>query len=132
MPTANELSKLADSLSAAAQAIDDRVNTTMDPLSPQGQHLKDISAHIAHSATQVRALAIAALAPDVAGAVNDLTSNMGLAKATLDQIKNVQKILSIAAAVLSVAAAVATKDPFGAAQGVINLISIIEGALGKT
>jgi hypothetical protein len=44
----------------------------------------------------------------------------------------VQKVLSLAAALLSVAAAVATKDPVGTVSGVANLIDIIKGALAGT
>ena len=127
-----ELSTLADSLTDAAHAIDQFVNTTLDPFSPQGSHLKDISTHIAFSATQVRGLAVEAFGAQVAAAVSDLTANIKVAGDRIGIIANVQKVLSLAAALLSVAAAVATKDPVGTVSGVANLIDIIKGALAGT
>jgi uncharacterized protein YdgA (DUF945 family) len=128
--TPQELSNLADALTDASHTIDRQVNTTLDPLSPQGQHLRDISAHIAFSATQIRTLAVAALAQDVKDAIADLTHNVDVAKQKIAEIEGIQRALSIAAALLSVAAAVVTKDPLGAVSGISNLIDIIKGATG--
>jgi hypothetical protein len=130
--TAQQLSDLADTLTASANAIDAQVNSNLDPLSPEGQHLKDMSGHIATQAATIGMLAMATLQNDVQAAVTDLNGNIKQANQKIAQIQSAQKLLSVAAALLSVAASAATRDPFGAAENVMNLVNMVQGAIKNT
>lgn len=126
--TPQELRSLGDALRDASDAIDSKIKSTLDPLSPQGQHLRDISLHLATYALKIGTMAVAALAQGVGPAINDLTQHINEAKQVLTTITSIDKAMSIAAAMLSVAASVASRDPIGTVQGVTSLISLVQNA----
>jgi hypothetical protein len=126
--TPQELRTLADALRDASDGIDAKIKSTLDPLSPQGQHLRDIALHLATYALAIGTMAVGALAPGVDTAIDDLTGQVNDAQQTLANIQGAEKILTVAAALLSVAAAVASRDPLGAVQGVDALTAVIKNA----
>jgi hypothetical protein len=126
--TPQELTALADALRDASDSIDAKVKSTLDPLSPQGQHLRDISLHLATYALTIGAMAVGELSPGVDAAINDLAGQIDDAKQTLANIQGVEKTLTVAAALLSVAAGVASRDPLGTVDGIDALTSVIKNA----
>ncbi len=129
MATAQDLVDLGNSLLTFAGEIDDYIDGQSNPYDQAFRTLRTVEGQIASAANQVASLAIAMLAPDVASATQDLTSKVKAAQVVLKTITNVQKAAQIVAAVLAVAVAAATGNPFSAASSVDQLASQLQSVL---
>lgn len=126
--TAQQLLDYATSLTQSAQVLNDRAN---DP------NLSFADAKIGHDkawaisqqAWKINSLAIAALEDGVATAVSNLTQANDKANAFIKAAGDFQTALSVGAALLSVAAAIASGNPLGAVASVNSLITTINSAM---
>ncbi|GGF26106.1 hypothetical protein GCM10011611_35190 [Aliidongia dinghuensis] len=126
---ARELIDLADCLNGYAGAIDDFIAAQANPFDGSFVDLRASQGQIAGAANLVAALALAGLAPEIAAATAALSAKVTAAQAVLKDIEAIEKNLQLAAAVLAVAAAVSTGDPFGTVTAVNGLVVRIDGAL---
>lgn len=129
MPTAQQLVDLGNRLIAFAGEIDNYIDGQPNPYDPAFLPLRTVEGQIAGAANQVAGLAIAMLAADIAAATQDLTSKVRAAQTVLNTITNVQKATQIIAAVLAVAVAAATGNPFSTAGSVVRLASQLQAVL---
>lgn len=129
MPTAEQLVDLGNGLLAFAGEIDDYIDTQPNPYDPAFIRLRTIEGQIGGAANQVAGLAIAMLAPRIAAATQNLTAKVNAAQAVLRTIDDVQKAAHIVAAVLAVAVAAATGNPFSTASDVARLASQLQSIL---
>jgi len=124
MPSNTGLNELIIALQDAAAAITN--NPTLDPLSPEGQKLQKTARDITDCAVTIGGFALDALQPELRTAIENLKNNIDAASDTLAEIDNVHKALSIAAAILAVAASVASKDPVGSVQALESLVASLQ------
>jgi hypothetical protein len=112
-----------------ADALNDYADRAPDPLDPSLSTLRVTAAHLVNEASIIGQMQLATLAQDVAGAINGLQIQVNAAQRALATIQAVKNVVSVAAAVFSTAAAVASGNPLGAAQQVASLVSTIATTL---
>lgn len=129
MPTAQQLVDLGNGLLAFAGGIDDYIDGQPNPYDPAFIRLRTLEGQIGSAANQVASLAIAMLAPAIATATQNLTAKVDAAQAVLETVENAQKATHLIAAVLAVAVAAASGNPFSAARSVAQLASQLQAVL---
>jgi hypothetical protein len=126
MPTLIDLSQ---TLRSVADALNDYADTQADPFDPSLAQLRTTAAHLIIDASIIGQRQLGAMAKEVSDAIAGLQGQVRDAQNAIKIIDNVKAAVSIGAAVLSVAAAVATGNPLGAADKVTALADMIASAI---
>lgn len=129
MTTPDALMGLSNELSDFSDKLDDYIKDAPDPFNPEMMQLRILDTRIAVDAKIIAGIAADLAAPGVLQAIGDLNVQVGRAKETLQEINNAKLALSLVASVLSVAAAISTGNPLGAATAVLGLVDTLKGAI---
>jgi hypothetical protein len=127
--TSNALMTLSSALCDFSDKLDDYIKDAPDPFSAEMVQLRSFDTRIAMDAKIIAGIAAELAAPGVRDAITDLTTQVDNAKSTLRQVNDTKVALSLVASVLSVAAAISTGNPLGAACPVLGLVNAVQGTI---
>ncbi len=113
---------LADQCQDAASAIRDRLRDDFDTSdSPEYQRLKDLAMTLVLHSSAMTTAAVGLAIDDMADDAAELKQVTTEAKESLAKLQTVGRVINIAAALVDLAAAVADKNPGGAAKAAKGL-----------
>jgi hypothetical protein len=135
MATPQQLVDLSTELTDIVKSINVIVGKQQLPFNADTTNLSNAAFLLAAQANSIGQVGLAALANDVQGAINQLTTQVAAANAALQQINDVKKALNIVGVVLtgaaSIASSVATGNWIGAAGDVVTLAANLKTAIAN-
>lgn len=122
--TATQANELANNFLGLAQAIGDfRYNNWNELSQPQNQQLGNLQWSILNYGEDILALSTTLVMDDVQTSLDKINNITVEIKATIQQLKNIQKAINVAAAIVTLGGAVISKSPSSigsALQGMID------------
>ncbi len=135
MATPQQLIDLSTELTDIVKSINVIVGKQQLPFNADTTNLSNAAFLLAAQANTIGQAGLAALANDVQGAINQLTTQVVAANAALQQINDVKKALNIVGVVLtgaaSIASSVAIGNWIGAAGDVVTLATNLKTAIAN-
>jgi hypothetical protein len=132
MATPQALTDLSQKLRACADALNAYADSQADPFDPSLSQLRTTAGHIIIDAVIIGQKQLDAMSQDVTNAIAGLQNEVNAAQNAVNTINDVKKAVSIAAAVFSAAAAIASGNELGAVNQIISLATTISSAVSAS